>query len=261
MFTRIGRRVAMTSLLLLGGAAARAQRGGYGNFSQPGNPRYDGRFMFARLKYTVGQGGYYYRGLPSWAHGEPYAEENLMKIMESISLLNPHVDQSVVMSIDDPDVFKFPVAYMVEAGFWTLSDKEAELFRAYLQKGGFVIFDDFRGPGRIYWGGGWDNFANNMQRILPGAQIVRLDASHPIFHCFFDINALDIVPQAYDSGSPEFLGIYEDNNPQKRLMAIINFQTDISDFWEFSGRGFYPVDASNEAYKLGVNYIIYGLTH
>jgi hypothetical protein len=100
-----------------------------------------------------------------------------------------------------------------------------------------------------------------MERILPGAQIVKLDASHPIFHCFFDIDSLDIVPQAYDSGMPEFFGIYEDNNPQKRLMAIVNFQTDISDFWEFSGRGYYPVDSSNEAYKLGVNYIIYGLTH
>ena len=68
-------------------AGTLAQRGGYGNFSQPGNPRYDGRFMFARLKYTVGQGGYYYRGLPSWAHGEPYAEENLMKIMQERGLL------------------------------------------------------------------------------------------------------------------------------------------------------------------------------
>jgi hypothetical protein len=259
---RLLKRAGLTSLLLLlVTASALAQRGGYGYFSQASNPRYDGRFMFARLKYSVGSGGYYYRGLPSWAHGEPYAEENLMKIMDSISLLNPHVDQGVVMGVDDPDLGKFPVAYMVEPGFWTMTDKEGEAFRAYLQKGGFVIVDDFRGPGRINWGGGWDNFAYNMQRVIPGAQFMKLEDNHPIFHCFFDINSLAIVPQAYDAGSPEFYGLYEDNDPKKRLMMVINFQTDISDFWEFSGRGFYPVDSSNEAYKLGVNYIIYGLTH
>jgi hypothetical protein len=256
-------RVAWTAVLLtIAAASAVAQRGGYGYAAQAENPKYDGRFMFARIKYTVGPGGYYYqRGMPSWAHGEPYAEENLMKIMDSISFLHPHVTEEVIVGADNPDLFKYPVAYMVEPGFWTLSDEEAAVFRAYLLKGGFIIFDDFRAPGRIPWGGGWDNIVYNMQRILPGAQFVDLDASHQIFHAFFDINSLDIVPQAYDSGSPIFRGVFEDNNPQKRLMAIINFNTDISDFWEFSGRGFYPVDSSNEAYKLGVNYIIYGLTH
>lgn len=257
---RTFRAIGTIALMLIASVSALAQRGGYGYFSQASNPRYDGRFMFARLKYSVGPGGYYYRGLPSWAHGEPFAEENLLKIMEAISVLRPHVDEGVVMSLDDPDLFKFPVAYMTEAGFWTLSDAEAAAFRAYLQKGGFVIFDDFRGPGRIPWGGGWDNFANNMQRVLPGVQLVPLDATHPIFHSFFDINSLDSIPEAYDQG-PEIRGIFEDNDPRKRLMAVVNFNMDIADFWEFSGRGYYPVDASNENYKLGVNYIIYGLTH
>jgi len=258
------KRTAITSLLVvLIGATAMAQRGGYRYtpFSEPANPRYDGRFMFARLKYTVGPGGYYYRGLPAWAHGEPYAEENLMKIMDSISVLHPHVDEGVVMSYEDPDVFKFPVAYMTEAGFWVLSDQEALAMRAYLQKGGFVIFDDFRDPGRTPSGGGWDNFASNMQKVIPGAQFLPMDINHPIFHCFFDINSFDIVPQAYDFNKASFRGLFEDNDPRKRLLAIINFNTDISDFWEFSGRGYYPVDSANEAFKLGVNYIMYGIMH
>ena len=78
------RSVLVVLLVLAAGASALAQRGGYRytNFSEPANPRYDGRFMFNRLKYSVGAGGYYYRGLPAWAHGEPYAEESLLKIME-----------------------------------------------------------------------------------------------------------------------------------------------------------------------------------
>jgi hypothetical protein len=248
-------------LTLLVSATALAQRGGYryAPFTQPANPRYDGRFMFSRLKYTVGPGGYYYRGLPAWAHGEPSAEENLMKIMDSISVLHPHVDEGVVMGFDDPDVFKYPVAYMTEAGFWVMNDQEAQQVGAYLQKGGFIIFDDFRDPPR--GGGGFDNFAFNMQKAIPGAQFLPMDINHPIFHCFFDVSSFDVVPQAYDFSRPAFRGLFEDNDPHKRLMAIINYNTDISDFWEFSGRGYYPVDSANEAYKLGVNYIMYGIMH
>ena len=259
------KRLILTGIaVLLVGATAVAQRGGYRNapFSEPSNPRYDGRFMFNRLKYTVGPGGYYYqRGMPSWAHGSPFAEENLMKIIESISVLKPHVDQGVLMGFDNPEVFKFPVAFMTEASFWVMSDQEGAAFREYLLKGGFIIFDDFRDPGR-FGGGGLDNLRYNVNRAIPGAELLPMDIQHPIFHCFFEIETFDIVPQAYDSFvRPSFLGLFEENNPKKRLLAIVNYNTDISQFWEFSGRGYFPVDESNQAFKLGVNYIIYGLTH
>jgi hypothetical protein len=124
-----------------------------------------------------------------------------------------------------------------------------------------VIFDDFRGDGQFNSGGGWPNFAANIQRVLPGAQIVDLDPSHPIFHSFFEIDSFDIVPQAYDRGKPAFRGIFEDNDANKRLLAIVNYNTDIAQYWEFSATGFRPIDEANEAYKLGVNYVVYGLTH
>ena len=165
----------------------------------------------------------------------------------------------LVMPVDDPDVFKFPVAYMTEAGYWVMNDQEAASLRAYLEKGGFVIFDDFRNDFRR--GGGWPNFVSNMQRVIPGPAFLPMEPSHPIFHSFFDIPSLDIIPQAYDGGLPVITGLFQDNDRQKRLMAIVNFNTDVSQYWEFSGTGCCPVDSANEAFKLGVNYIIYGLTH
>ncbi len=225
----------------------------------PPNVKYDGRFAFARLRFTTGPGGYYYRGLPAWAHGYPNAERNLMKIMNEVTELKPHIDESNVIALDDPDLCRFPVAYMTEAGYWTMTDKEAAGLRAYLLKGGFVIFDDFRDNFR--GGGGWDNFAANMRRVMPEGRFIDLDPSHPIFHSFFEIDSFDIVPQYYDRGRPVFRGLFEDNDPKKRLMAMVNFNTDVSNFWEFSGTGFRPIDESNEAYKLGVNYVIYGMTH
>ena len=223
------------------------------------NVPYDGRFTFARLKYTTGPGGYYYGGLPAWAHGYAEAERNLMKILNEVSYLGPHIEESNVLALDDPKLCKYPVAYMTEAGFWTMTDKEAAAFRAYLQKGGFVIFDDFRGDFR--GGGGWDNFEANMRRVLPEGRFVDLAPSHPIFHSFFEIDSFDIVPQYYDVGRPIFRALFEGNDPKKRMMAMTNYDTDISNYWEFSATGFRPIDESNEAYKLGVNYIMYGMTH
>ena len=231
----------------------------YGRDPEIINVRYDGRFTFARLKYTTGPGGYYYRGLPAWAHGYTDAERNLTKIPNEVSYLNPHIEESNVLTLDDPALGKYPVAYMSEAGFWTMNDKEAAAFRAYLLKGGFVIFDDFRGDFR--GGGGWGNFEANMRRVLPEGRFVDLDPSHPIFHSFFEIDSFDIVPQYYDQGRPVFRALFQDNDPKKRMMAMINFDTDISNYWEFSATGFKPIDESNQAYKLGVNYIMYGMTH
>jgi hypothetical protein len=141
-----------------------------------------------------------------------------------------------------------------------MTDAEAVAIRKYLQKGGFIIVDDFKKQGGI-GGGGWDVFERNMHRVLPDIQFFDMDATHPIFHSFFEIDRLDNFPQAYNVGQPIFRGVYEDNDPAKRLEMIINFNTDISQFWEWSATGLRPVDETNEAYKLGVNYVIYGLTH
>jgi hypothetical protein len=223
------------------------------------NIPYDGKFTFARIRYMTGPGGYYYRGLPAWAHGFPTAERNLMGILNEISYIAPHVEEDNVFTLDDPQLFKFPVAYMTEAGYWTITPRQAANFRAYLLKGGFVIFDDFRGGFR--GGGGWENFEANMRRVLPELRFIDMDTSQPIFHSFFEIDSFDIVSQFYDQGRPVFKGLFEDNDPHKRMLAMVNFNTDVSNFWEFSGTGYRPVADSNEAYQLGINYVIYGLTH
>jgi hypothetical protein len=273
--TRIRRRrtlvIACAALVGLT-ATALAQRGGFGGFGGFGGQRgrlrilpnipYDGRFTFVRVNYETAPGGYWAGGRPSWAHGYPLAEENLMKIMNEVSFLGAHDEAINTLALDDPQLGRYPVAYIIEVGWWTLTDREAAALRAYILKGGFVIVDDFKMPGwRGLPGGGWEPFAENMKRVLPEARFVEMQSSHPIFHTFFEITSLDNFPQAYNSGQAIFRGVFEDNDPRKRLQMIVNYNTDISQFWEWSGRGFRPFDETNEAYKLGVNYLIYGLTH
>ena len=100
-----------------------------------------------------------------------------------------------------------------------------------------------------------------MQRVLPGVRFLEMKPSDPIFHSFFEIESLENFPQAYNAGRPVFRGVYQDNDPSKRLLMVVNYNTDISQFWEWSGRGLRSVDQTNEAYKLGVNYLMYGMTH
>jgi Domain of unknown function (DUF4159) len=221
-----------------------------------GNTPYDGRFVFVRLRYSTRWDGFRHLGnggIP-WSHDYPDGEMHFMKIMQDITLLKPRTNGSNILDVDDPELFNYPVAYMAEPGFWNLTDRQAESFRAYLQKGGFVIFDDFRGYD-------WDNLQDQMRRVLPNWHWVQLDGTHPIFHAFFEINDPLAFPPPYGGLPPSYWGIFENNDPKKRLVAIANVNNDISEYWEWSGTGYAPVDLDNEAYKFGVNYVIYGMTH
>ena len=247
--------LALTALAIVAGVATTfAQRGGgYRPQAQSysGNVRYDGKFVFVRMSYPFSGR----QGAP-WAHDYPTGEEHFMKILTSISNVSGHISESSIMSFSDPELFKFPVAYLVEPGFWYMSETDVTTRRDYLLKGGFLIVDDF--PSR-----GWQNFDQQMSRVFPEGRWIELtDTSHPIFHSFFEIDSLDIVPPAYNlGGRPMFLAMFEDNDPKKRMLAIANYQQDLSEFWEFSEQGRYLVQDSNQAYKVGVNQFIYGITH
>src|SRR2546426_6827509 len=159
-------------------AAAYAQRefggfGGYGRSSPLPNISYDGRSTFVRVRYETAPGGYWAGGRPSWIHGYPIAERNLMKIMNEVSFLGAHDEEINTLTLDDPELFKYPIAYIIEVGWWTVNDREAAGLRAYLQKGGFLFVDDFKPPGwRGLPGGGWEPFAETMRRVLPDVQFL-----------------------------------------------------------------------------------------
>jgi len=266
MVTRRRRTTAIALGVVLAISAGALAQFGVGRFRDAYQPLpnipYDGRFTFVRVRYQPAPGGFWPGRRPSWIHGYPLAERNLMKIMNEVSLLGGHDDEINTVTLDDPELFKYPIAYLIEVGWWTVTEREAAGLRAYLKKGGFLFIDDFKTEGwRGIPGGGWEPFAETMRRVLPDVQFFDMSSSDPVFHSFFEINHLDHFPQAYVGGDPIFKGIFEGNDRSRRLMAIINYNTDVSQFWEWSGRGLRPFDQTNEAYKLAVNYLIYGLTH
>jgi hypothetical protein len=226
------------------------------------NAPYDGQFHFVRVRFQAGSSSFGFgrgrggRGEPPWAHDYPRAEYNFLKIIDETTFIGTLTDGTNILTLDDPRLFQYPIAYIVEVGLWGPTDEEVQALGDYLRKGGFLIVDDFGGPWEL------GNLEFHINRALPGAQLVRLDESHEIFDSFFRINPQAVVPPySRGRGAPEFLGIYEDNDESKRLLAIVNYNNDIAEYWEFSDYGYYPIDLSNEAYKLGVNYIVYGMTH
>lgn len=211
------------------------------------NLPYDAQFTFARIRYTV-------HGRSGWEFDYPAMERNLMTMVREVTAVAPHVDGSNIHTFDDPELLKYPIAYLSEPGYWIPDSLEVAGLRSYLMKGGFLIVDDFMR-------GEWHNFERQMLRVLPNARIERLAVSHPVFQAFFPLTTLE-MSYPHDAGlRAEFFGIHEDNDPKQRLLVIINYNNDIGDYMEWSGAGWWPVNITNDAYKLAINYLIYGLTH
>jgi hypothetical protein len=265
------------ALLLVASSSLDAQRGrggtrgsrgvssdyrGYiqgGDLNDINNVPYDGRLTIARIRYEPMGGGESFFGRDlKWDHDIPRGEQNFMKILNELTLIRPYLEQGNIYAADDPQLMKYPIAYLCEAGFWSVNEKEAAGLRNYMMKGGFIMFDDFGGPH-------WYNFEQQIRKVLPQVRLIPLDSKHPIFDSFFHIDPSQLAMQTYyqerGMGPPEYYGIFQDNDPKKRMMAIVNYNNDISEYWEFSGSGLFPIALSNEAYKLGVNYVMYALTH
>jgi hypothetical protein len=237
-------------------ATAKAQnRRGEGDYYGgylPNKP-YDGRFTFARIMYTQSFGGGGRRGQTGgWWHDYPDAEQHFTRLLKELTTIQARTWASNILTLDDPELMKYPVAYMSEPGYWYPNENEVLGLRDYFVKGGFVIFDDFEGQHLL-------NLIQQMNRVLPGVRLFELDTKHPIFDAFYRVKSLEYYHPQMRTPST-FYGIFEDNDPSKRMIAIANHNNDIGDYWEWSNTGMYGIDPSNEAYKLGINYIIYAMT-
>lgn len=262
-------------LLVLIASVALAQRrgGNRGNQHQKKNaeglptfyevpkdqPDLSGKFIMARVRFDMGIYGNYWShlgdgGFP-WSHDWPGAGRHLNKIISELSKLDIHLDvNEPIYGFTDADLLKYPMAYLCEVGFMNLSDQELQAMREYCLRGGFILVDDFRQARE------WYNFESQMKRAFPEFALKKLEISHPVFNCFFSIKTLDIPAPYGNFGymKPEFWGIEDDKG---RLMMVVNFNNDVSDYWQWSDDPFAPIEQTNEAYKFGVNYVMYALTH
>ncbi len=174
-----------------------------------------------------------------------------MKIIGELTKIDVNPDGHIV-SFDNDEVFQFPIAYLCEVGFLDLTEQERRNMAEYLLRGGFLIVDDFRGDAAL------ENFVRQMNLVFPNRSLEEVPGSHPIFNGFYDISKHDLIPPYSQNLIPQYLGMSDDSG---RLMMIVDYNNDISDYWEWSDDPFMPIENTNEAYKYGVNYVMYALTH
>jgi hypothetical protein len=217
------------------------------------------QFYFTRAAYT---GFYRFRDFRSWSVDFPKADRQFLMGLRRLTNLDAYEYENPVR-LTDPDLGKYPFLYSVEVGYMALTDAEIEGLRRYLQAGGFLVVDDF-------WGSlEWENFEGQLQRILPGYPVVDIPPTHPIFNCFYDVKEILQVPNVgqgmqggptweSDGYFPAVKGIFDEEG---RLMVVINWNTDLGDAWEWAENPYYPLKFSTYAYQMGVNFIIYGMSH
>ena len=223
-----------------------------------------GRFVPKNFRCPEFGGGNFFppQGL-GWSMDSPGADCKYMVGIQRLTNLHVYPNPNMIR-ITDPDLFNYPMAYIVEPGGLDLSDEEVKILREYLLRGGFIHADDFWGLQEKA------NFEYEFRRILPEYRMEVLSLSHEVFHTFFDIKETLLIPgeragclglpgwERPDDREPRIYGISDEKG---RLMVVVTYNSDLGDAWEYMDEKCYPEKFSGQAYRLGMNFIIYGMTH
>ena len=209
-------------------------------------------FRFVRIRFETPSYGRGWGGAP-WSHDYPTAEENFYVALERTTTIHPQKPY-LVLDLKDDRIFEHPVLYLCEPGYWQMDEEDVMQLRQYLQRGGFILFDDFRGDYE------WINLYEQMQRVFPGNEPVELSPEHPIWSIYYDIDpvAAPSLVSGYQGSitADSYLGYFDEEG---RLMALANRNQDIGDGWEYPNRDF--ANASTVSFQMGINFLMYAFTH
>ncbi|HJS24423.1 MAG TPA: DUF4159 domain-containing protein [Pyrinomonadaceae bacterium] len=247
----------------------------FGNFRQRRRPTSDpstsgasfGEFTFVRTIYQSPMRGYGRRGYGygggTWTTDYPEADNNFIVGLREWAGTNLKIaPRPEALEILDDRIFDYPIIYIVEPGFMELSPEQAARLREYIMRGGFIFLDDFWGEYE------WQNVQEQFRMIVPEYEIKDLPLSHPIFHSYLDVEEVVQVPNVYNAQRgitsekggvvPHYMGV---ENKNGRLVAFIARNCDLGDAWEWINEPTYPVKYGLPAYKVGINVVIYAMSH
>ena len=190
-----------------------------------------------------------------WSHDYPDAEEHILQIMREVSVIDTDRLSYKVVDLASPEIFKYPFAYVSHPGEVFPSDEEIEHLRQYIERGGFLMLDDFGGQGQGAWE--MDNFRNLLHRAFPGREMYPLRVDHELLKISYAIDDLN-MEHPMSGAKSTFYGF---DDSEGRLAMIICYANDVGDYWEFIDSPVYKLKPSAEALKLGVNIALYSMTH
>jgi hypothetical protein len=239
----------------------------YNDFPLPPDWRDHAEFAFARLMYPeIGLGGFrrgygdWTRGNSIWTQDYPRADRHFSQALRRLTRVHVRSVEQPVNLDDGDDVFNWPWIYATHEGEWDLTGAQVNKLRDYLLRGGFFMADDFHGTRE------WAGFEAGIKRVFPDRPIVEIEDNDPIFHTVFDLDQrFQLVGHAFlwrgyknDGLGGHWRAILDDEG---RIMVAISFNSDTGDAWEWADDASYPEKFSGLAMRMGVNYVVYAMTH
>lgn len=220
-------------------------------------------FTFVRVRYTS-YGGRYGGWGGKWATDYPDSDLNFSFRLQQLTTLETD-PYGKILELTDEAIFDYPWLYLIEPGNMVLDEAEVQNLRKYLLHGGFLMVDDFWGEAE------WANFYENIKRVFPEREPIELPLEHEIFHCVYDLKKKPQIPsihaylagqttERWDAPEPHYKGIFDDKG---RMMVLICHNTDVGDGWEREGvdPGYFKEYSERWSYPLGINILVYAMTH
>jgi hypothetical protein len=187
-----------------------------------------------------------------WSHNYPSSDQHFAQVVSEATGIDVKNASYRIVELGSPEVFNYPFAVVSEPGEMALTEHEVDNLREYIDRGGFVVMDDFDGARDLA------TLQRDLHRAFPDRDLVRLTIDHEIFHTFFDIDALNVTSPYLVDGEPIFYGLM---NKDGQIGIIACYNNDLENFWDYIDRGTYPLKPSVEAFRLGIDFVIYSMTH
>jgi hypothetical protein len=234
--------------LICGSALASGQFGVWGGRLIVQNNPPPTELIVARLRY--GNNGNI--GGMGWAHNYPDAEMNLNQFTGRATSINVEPASFRIVDLGSDELFRYPFAFISEPGEMDLSRQEIENFHQYIERGGFIVVDDFDGEWQLR------NFLSQLAVVFPDRTLERLQLSHSVFNTYYQIESLTVFEPYVPGDDPVFYGLM---NKDGTLAMVVCHNNDLMNFWDWIGDARYPLKPASEAFRMGTNFLLYGMTH
>lgn len=234
-------------IVLLGSSFAYGQRFRGRNVPEQNDPP---ATEFIAARWHFGTNGLI--GHLGWSHNYPSSELHLNEFVAETTRVDVEPRSYRIVELGSDDVFEYPFTYVSEPGEMELTEQEVENLREYIDRGGFILIDDFDGPVHLA------QLRSQMWRAFPDRTFVPLTIDHPIFDLIFELQDLNGMAPYVPGGKLTYYGMLNDRG---EIAIVACHNNDLANFWDWIDEGRYPLRPSTDAFRMGINYLIYSMTH
>lgn len=191
-------------------------------------------------------------GHMGWCHNYPNSDRNFNEFISNSTGIDVEVASYRIVELGDPDVFDYPFAYVSEPGEMELTDQEANNLREFIDRGGFVLMDDFDGSWQL------ENMRDEVQQVFPERPFFTVTTSHQVFNIHFELPDLEGMAPYVPGGKIVYFGML---NERGELAIAAGHNNDLANFWDWYDQAYAPLEPAADAFRLGINFVIWSMTH